>query len=175
MHGSIPVKILMHSWTADGSSDKGQFHQSPRGTSRKDILYHLVSHSNIQWYMVLVWLIISVYYLLISTPPTPKYSQSHCKSGSWLGIPAQAQALQPPAACPVTLLSVYWCVLHDVTCCPPVHLQIVPLRAPGSANDKLHPNLQSIFVKCSWFNDTSTKAFKTGYARWQFEGVAIYR
>ena len=50
MHGSI----LMHSWTADDSSDKGQFHQSPRGTSRKDILCHLVSHANIQWYMVLV-------------------------------------------------------------------------------------------------------------------------
>lgn len=115
MHGSIPVKIIMHSWTADDSSDKGQFHQSPRGTSRKDILYHLVSHANIQWYMVLGWLIISVYYLLIST--APKYSQSHCKSGSWLGIPAQAQALQPPAACPVTVhcwvcIGVYCMMLH---------------------------------------------------------------
>ena len=88
--------------------------------------------------------------------------KSHCKSGSWLGIPAQAQALQPPAA--VGAWQCVECVLHDA-CFPPVHLSQISLRAPGSANDKMHlPNLLSTFVNFRWLNDTSTKAFKTGYA-----------
>ena len=77
-------------------------------------------------------------------PCSAPNAKSHCKSGSWLGIPAQAQALQPRAA--VGAWQCVECVLHDASF-PPVHLSQISLRAPGSANDKMHlPNLLSTFV-----------------------------